>query len=140
VKQANEMIERKQFLMEHIGVGFEDEKDPSKSLTAKQLAEELAKIDRHSSMISEAQKVYEEAKRQQLEDTKVGFMLRLSKQALTKNKKPVPTVKASAPSATAARSAASSHVQRRGMNADRFRKSGGSEDAATRELEELVPG
>lgn len=140
IRSANQMIERKEFLMRHIGVGFEDEKNPANSLTAKDVAEELVKLDRYSGAISEAQRIYDEAKKQQLEDMKAGRMLRLSKQTLAKNKKPAPAVKTTPASSTATRSVASSPPSQRGMSADRFKKSGATEDAAIRELEELVPG
>lgn len=140
IRSANKMIERKEFLMLHIGVGFEDEKNPSNSLTAKQVAEELVQLERYSGSIGEAQRFYNEAKQQQLEDMKAGRMLRLSKQALAKTKKPAPAVKTTPPSATATRSVAASPAPKRGQNAERFRKSGATEDAALRELEELIPG
>lgn len=140
VREANTLSERKAFLMGHIGVGFEHPSDDSKSLTPKQVAEELVKIEQYSDFISTTRRAYESAKAQQLEDMKAGRMLRLSKQALTKNKKPVPKVKTTQSSATATRSVASSPALKRGQNVDRFRKSGASEDAAIRELEELVPG
>jgi hypothetical protein len=140
IRQANDLEVREEFLLSHVGVGYEDDNDPSKSLTAKQVAEELVQVRRAQSHVGDARRMYEEAKRQFLEDAKAGKLLRLSKQALNKTKKPAPVVKSSSsPSATAARSAASSQIQRRGMSVDRFRKSGGSEDAAIRELEELVP-
>lgn len=140
IRSANQMIERKEFLMRHIGVGFEDEKNPANSLTAKDVAEELVKLDRYSGVIGEAQRIYDVAKKQQLEDMKAGRMLRLSKQTLAKNKKPAPAVKTTPASSTATRSVASSPPSQRGMSADRFKKSGATEDAAVRELEELVPG
>jgi hypothetical protein len=139
IKKANQMIERRKFLIKRLGVGFEDEKDPSKSLTAEQVAEELSQIDDYSGDISDAQRIYRERKQQMLDDMKAGRMLRLSKQALTKNKKPVPAVKSTTPSSAATRSVAASQPTRRGINLDRFNKNGGDSDAAIRELEELVP-
>ena len=139
VQKAITLGDRKKFLMKHIGVGVEDPSDESKSLTAKQVAEELAAIEDHADEISEAQKLYRERKQQQLDDMKAGRMLRLSKASLTKIKKTAPTVKTTPASATAARSVASSLPQRRGVNADRFVKNGGDRDAALRELEEMVP-
>jgi hypothetical protein len=140
IKRANQMIERRKFLIKRLGVGYEDEKDPSKSLTAEQVAEELSLIDDYSGDISDAQRIYRERKQQMLDDMKAGRMLRLSKQALTKNKKPAPSVKSTTPSAAATRSVASSQTSRRGVNIDRFVKNGGGAEAAIRELEELVPG
>lgn len=139
VQKAITLADRKKFLMKHIGVGVEDPSDESKSLTAKQVAEELAAIEDYADDISEAQKLFRERKQQQLEDMKAGRMLRLSKASLTKIKKTAPTVKTTPASVTAARSAVSSLPQRRGINVERFRKSGGGDDAAVRELEELVP-
>jgi hypothetical protein len=139
IKRANQLIERRKFLIKRLGVGFEDEKDPSKSLTAEQVAEELSLIDDYSTEISDSQRIYRERKQQMLDDMKAGRMLRLSKQALTKNKKPVPAVKSTTPSSAATRSVAASQPARRGVNLDRFNKNGGDSDAAIRELEELVP-
>ena len=139
IKKAIGLIERRKFLIKKLGIGYEDDKDPSKSLTAEQVAEELSSIDDFSDEIGNAQRIYRERKQQMLDDMKAGRTLRLSKQALTKNK-PAPTVKSTTPSATATRSVASSQTTRRGVSIDRFNKNGGGADAAIRELEELVPG
>jgi len=139
IKKAIGLIERRKFLIKKLGIGYEDDKDPSKSLTAEQVAEELSSIDDFSDEIGNAQRIYRERKQQMLDDMKAGRTLRLSKQALTKNK-PAPTVKSTTPSATATRSVASSQTTRRGVSIDRFNRNGGGADAAIRELEELVPG
>jgi hypothetical protein len=139
IKKATGLIDRRKFLIKKLGIGYEDDKDPSKSLTAEQVAEELSSIDDFSDEIGNAQRIYRERKQQMLDDMKAGRTLRLSKQALTKNK-PAPTVKSTTPSATATRSVASSQTTRRGVSIDRFNKNGGGADAAIRELEELVPG
>lgn len=141
IARANQMIERKEWLMGHIGVGYEDEKDDSKSLTPKQIAEELVKIDRQWDLVADARRTYDERKKQQLEDMKAGRMLRLSKAAMAKNKNSAkaPAVKSAASAAqTATRSVAKAAPSRRGMNEERFRKAGATEDAAIRELEELI--
>lgn len=137
IQGANALIERKEFLMQHIGVGYEDEKDESKSMSARQVAQELVRVDRMWEQVVDARRLYAERKKQMLEDLRAGRTLRLSKQALNK-KKPAPAVKTTTPSQTAARPAAVANTPRRGQNAERFAKAGRSEDAAIRELEELI--
>lgn len=140
IKQANEVTARREWLLEHVGVGFEDEGDDSKDLTAKDVAKELAKLDRYSDDISDAKRIYREAKKQQLEDTIAGRLLRLSKAAVikSKEKKPPPKVKTSAGTSSTQKKT-SSVSNRRGQNVERFTKAGGDDDAAIRELSELVP-
>jgi len=140
IKQANEVTARREWLLEHVGVGFEDEGDDSENLTAKDVAKELAKLDRYSDDISDAKRIYREAKKQQLEDTIAGRLLRLSKAAVikSKEKKPPPKVKTSAGTSSTQKKT-SSVSNRRGQNVERFTKAGGDDDAAIRELSELVP-
>lgn len=139
VREANRLIERKTLLMSAIGVGLDDEKNPDKSLTAKQVAEELVKIESFQDEIHDAQRLYKERMKLQLEDNKVGRAMRLSKQAINKTKQPAPGVKPAQPGAATARSAASGLPPRRGtINLERFNKSGADDKAADTELAELV--
>lgn len=139
IKEANEMLDQREWLMEHIGVGYEDENDESKSLSAKDVAKRLAGLDRASEQIADAQRIYRERKRLQIEDMKAGRALRLSKDAVktTKAKRPAPPkVKSTSPGQVPKKKPSTS--SRRGINLDRFKKNGGGEDAAARELGELV--
>lgn len=140
IERSNDLIGRKQWLLEHVGVGFEDDVDESKSLTPKQVAQELARIERYSDDIRGAQQIYNERKKLQIEDMKAGRALREGKSKVAdkvKTIKAAPKVKSTSPSA-GTRKPEKSGVSRRGQNVDRFRKAGATEEAAERELAELT--
>jgi hypothetical protein len=141
IRQANDVMQRKKFLLEHVGVGFEDPKDESKSLSPKQVAMELAELEGQTTLVADAQKLFSERLALQKEDLKAGRLLRLSREKLKKSPAKVgPKVAAQAGSAGSARKPAVSQSPRRGVSVERFQKSGATDDAALRELEELVPG
>lgn len=137
IKQAKQLMGREEFLMMHL-TGYDDDEDPSKSLTAKQVAQELVQIRRMSDEITDAQRLYRERKAQQLEDMRNGRLLRLSKKALKKTEvKPKTTIKTVTTASSSPKAVTTQ--PKRGQNVERFLKSGGGEDAAARELAELVP-
>jgi hypothetical protein len=137
ITEANAMESRREFLLRHIGRGYDDPKNTDRSMSAEQVAEELVLVEKQASRIAKANAIYEERKQQMLDDMRAGRQLRLSKAKLAKPVASKPVATATRPSA-ATSTPVNSKAQRQGIDLDRFAKNGADKDAAARELAELA--
>lgn len=141
LKAADWLEQRQEFLFVNMD-GYEDENDPSKSMSAAEVRKELLKIQREATRkVGAAQALYDERKAQMLADMKAGRALRLEAE-----KKPVkPASKVGSPKAKkrpiAIEPVSSVPKPKRkvsGLDVESFEKAGGGFDAAVNALESLV--
>jgi hypothetical protein len=138
VREGNSLMERREFLLRHIGSGYDDAKDDARSMSAAEVADELVRLERNAWKIQEAQSVYRKAHAEMLEDMRVGRELKAARaKAKPKKAAPKPTVAAAAP-AGGARKPVAAVASRGGVNLKRFEERGGDADAAAAELAELT--
>ncbi len=138
IADATALEERRAFLIRHIGVGYDDPKDEGKSLSAAEIAEELVAMEKATGAIASAHALYDERKKQMIEDMKAGRQLRIDRERLPKPKKKTPVAAPPAAPAAAPAKPVSDPVKRSGFNEERFKANGGGKDAAVVELAELV--
>jgi len=137
VLRANALEQRQQILLNAWDDGIESD-DPSAAKTAKQVRAEYAEVTRELNRISgRANMAYEQAKKIMLSDMAEGRKLRLSREALAKNKPSAPTEKKSVLVKPAAKPSAPKRPVAAGPSVERFKKAGATLEAAAAELENL---